>query len=435
MKKWLWMLWVLIAGSACMAESVSVKDCGAKGDGITDDTQAIRKALAGANTIYFPAGVYVLSDGLDLPPSAIIRGDGSPTLGTFPMRDDDKRFLEPGKLNQLPGTTLLFKGSGSRSLTTGRPDLFSVMRYAVKTPAGLPYSISDMAIVLDVQVKDAKGKTTSPDNDGSADYDAGLLVDDSPGGSVRNVAVFGYWNKAGLCVVSRGEGSNPDYNTFWNCSFSGEHGVALIGSGTASGPGLSGSQFYGCNLFAADHHKRGTYWGTAALYIDGQTGTDNCINGHYFYGGCIRTYLNEAVKLDHAANVAFNGVVFEVPSWDGGGIEPERVNQSGRVVATGNTGDLSFISCRHHSLGFQQLSESLTNGRLFVVKDHMGTTATYSDGHAIRMMSVPGLDPVLQFTDDVNSSVSGWTIRMDTSDGNNLKFRYNNVPRSTITTE
>lgn len=43
-------------------ETVSVQDFGAVGDGVTDDTFAIRKALAsGADAIFLPSGVYVVS--------------------------------------------------------------------------------------------------------------------------------------------------------------------------------------------------------------------------------------------------------------------------------------------------------------------------------------------------------------------------------------
>lgn len=40
---------------------VNVKDCGAKGDGTTDDTEAIQHAILSGGTIYFPEGVYLLN--------------------------------------------------------------------------------------------------------------------------------------------------------------------------------------------------------------------------------------------------------------------------------------------------------------------------------------------------------------------------------------
>lgn len=68
---------------------VSVKDFGAKGDGRTDDTAAIQRALnnvygsdqsyiAGGQhrTINFPAGTYLISDTINIPPYTRIQGEG-----------------------------------------------------------------------------------------------------------------------------------------------------------------------------------------------------------------------------------------------------------------------------------------------------------------------------------------------------------------------
>lgn len=44
-----------------MRESVSVLDMGAKGDGVTDDSEAIHRALALGRNVYFPAGNYLIS--------------------------------------------------------------------------------------------------------------------------------------------------------------------------------------------------------------------------------------------------------------------------------------------------------------------------------------------------------------------------------------
>ena len=60
-------------------ESVSVKDFGAVGDGVTDDTAAIQAALnyAGANNcgIYFPRGTYAISNTLAVGTSTRLYGD------------------------------------------------------------------------------------------------------------------------------------------------------------------------------------------------------------------------------------------------------------------------------------------------------------------------------------------------------------------------
>ena len=67
-------------------EIVSVKSFGAKGDGSTDDTDAINRALyelycreqtaSVRRTLYFPAGVYLVSDVIKIPTYAKLLGDG-----------------------------------------------------------------------------------------------------------------------------------------------------------------------------------------------------------------------------------------------------------------------------------------------------------------------------------------------------------------------
>lgn len=47
-----------------LEQYVSVKDFGATGDGVTDDTAAIQAAILAADSIYFPAGEYLISDTL-----------------------------------------------------------------------------------------------------------------------------------------------------------------------------------------------------------------------------------------------------------------------------------------------------------------------------------------------------------------------------------
>ena len=66
---------------------VNVKDFGAQGDGTSDDTESINRALyeiycrtlspASRKKLYFPAGTYIVSDGIRVPSYAILQGEGS----------------------------------------------------------------------------------------------------------------------------------------------------------------------------------------------------------------------------------------------------------------------------------------------------------------------------------------------------------------------
>ena len=75
---------------AKLDDAVSVKDFGAVGDGITDDTAAIQRALqnlwpteqfnrayAQHRTLLFPAGVYAVTDVIIIPPFVKLVGDGN----------------------------------------------------------------------------------------------------------------------------------------------------------------------------------------------------------------------------------------------------------------------------------------------------------------------------------------------------------------------
>ncbi len=63
-----------IAALPPMDSWVNVRDLGAKGDGTSDDTDALRKAIAGHKTLYFPAGLYLVTDTLTLRPETVLIG-------------------------------------------------------------------------------------------------------------------------------------------------------------------------------------------------------------------------------------------------------------------------------------------------------------------------------------------------------------------------
>lgn len=58
-----------------LRESVSVKDFGAVGDGVTDDTAAVISAISTGNRVYFPVGTYVVSNS-SMPSAIRMWGDG-----------------------------------------------------------------------------------------------------------------------------------------------------------------------------------------------------------------------------------------------------------------------------------------------------------------------------------------------------------------------
>lgn len=74
-----------LTGDLNQNKRINVKDFGAKGDGVADDTEAIQTALREARrntTVYFPAGVYSITKTLIVPPGNGVRltGDGLSTV-------------------------------------------------------------------------------------------------------------------------------------------------------------------------------------------------------------------------------------------------------------------------------------------------------------------------------------------------------------------
>jgi len=64
-------------GTQKFAETISVKDFGAVGDGVADDTAAINAALAsGAKRVHLPAGTYKVGSTLSVPQNVSMYGDG-----------------------------------------------------------------------------------------------------------------------------------------------------------------------------------------------------------------------------------------------------------------------------------------------------------------------------------------------------------------------
>lgn len=79
---------------------VNLKDLGAKGDGVTDDTAAIQRAIAEHRTIYIPSGHYIVTDTITLKPDTVLIGL-SPTTTQFDLPDSTPGFQGPGEPKPL----------------------------------------------------------------------------------------------------------------------------------------------------------------------------------------------------------------------------------------------------------------------------------------------------------------------------------------------
>jgi hypothetical protein len=108
---------------------LNVADFGAAGDGSTDDTAAIARAIEAAapsqaptgNTVYLPAGRYRLSSGLVVPPAVALVGAGWNTPGSQANVFAGSWLLAPAGAGWSP-VTVAGSGGSVRNLALNVPD-------------------------------------------------------------------------------------------------------------------------------------------------------------------------------------------------------------------------------------------------------------------------------------------------------------------------
>ena len=91
----------------------NLRELGAKGDGITDDTVAIRKAISAHRTVFVPAGRYRVTDTIVLRPDTVLIGL-HPSTTAIVLNDNTPAFQGPGSPKAL-----LSSPQGGRTILTG----------------------------------------------------------------------------------------------------------------------------------------------------------------------------------------------------------------------------------------------------------------------------------------------------------------------------
>jgi len=434
----------------------TLEDFGGKGDYDTDNLGALAKLLAsGAKGMNLNRGMYRFSNGISLPTGFTIRGVGAPTLGFGTL--DDKQWLRNGYKHLMPGSSLIFSGTGTASYPMPqRIDEFATVRPCVRLGQGGIGSVgtkwSGFAIIQDMICRTDDGSTfTKPAEDQRADYEMAVLLDDVARTEMIDVVRFGYFPKAGTTISSVSGNDDPDYNTFWGGSTMGKHGIALLGSN--NGPathGLSGTRCFGMGIYTLDHHSRANmstaelidYYAPAnnwdCIYIDGDVDASSAeINGHEFHGCEIRQRSNHGIRLDHASNVKFYGGVYEftpygitnsdVPTFIGS------TNVKRGVIFDGLRNNYLSTIFNSNFVGLipvpVMVSGDPLNGRMGVFgKNPAG-------GYSGVILGSDGNigDAAIQLTDDANNGSSGWRMNIDISDPTQpLQWKFNSVIKSAL---
>lgn len=183
-----------------LRETVSVKDFGAVGDGVTDDTVAFTNAIAASKNIWIPSGTYLVD-------SVVIAGDGYSIQGESP-------------------TNTIIKAK--TSFTTNLFSIVGVSSYATNNVV--------KNLVLDM----------SNMTDSSSSH--GLNMQYAYDCSLEQVNVIGNGtNKRTLYTSSNGSGGGVYTTVFTNCNFSSVTGIIEL-TGTSLSDATTTLTFVGCSF-------------------------------------------------------------------------------------------------------------------------------------------------------------------------------------------
>jgi|GEM_PF-5274435 len=317
---------------------VNVTWFGAKGDGATDDTESVRSALEAAKgkALFFPPGVFRLTDTLVIPRNTFVHGSGCSSWFAFGQRRNE---LPDSILDMENGTVLMFTGNGSRTYSSNRSD-FQDFTCAVKLEADADGTqLSDLKILSHFKIRDALGNITTQLTDEHALFDVGLWVDNATHVKLDQVSVVGYWQKAGVFLDASGrlsttaEYGSIEYATIKDCLFQGKIGLAVLGGDEGYPPGAGGfsppvddarteGQFGLSHLLVSDsffsgtdHHSNGFASGwesriepdSTPIKIDGfiGSGVPYRINHPRFVNCSIQTREHASIVLDRVIRPTF----------------------------------------------------------------------------------------------------------------------------------
>jgi hypothetical protein len=180
---------------------VNVSALGAKGDGVTDDTVVLQKAIDENRVLYFPSGHYVVRDTLRLKANSVLIGL-HPTLAQIDLLDDTPGFEGAGAPKPLilapSGGTNILSGIG---VFTGGTNPRAV---------GVLWKAGEQSLIDDVRFLGGHGSGTNPyNNNHTADPDLhkrwdgqypSLWIADGGGGTFADIWTPNTFAQSGFLI-------------------------------------------------------------------------------------------------------------------------------------------------------------------------------------------------------------------------------------------
>ena len=168
-----------------LSDIVSVKDFGAKGDGVTDDTEAIQKAIDTGFSVFLPLGIYRCRQEL------VFRTKGQRFFGSGQGYGEGFYWMDKWHHQ----TTLMFDDpvAGQRYVKTR-----VLHRASASSPNDAPLSVCLNIQNEGVELSDfcVMQKCTSDVSDYGADWDVGIFNGCRPSLKMQRVSCVGYFREA-----------------------------------------------------------------------------------------------------------------------------------------------------------------------------------------------------------------------------------------------
>jgi hypothetical protein len=335
----------------------SVKDFGAKGDGTTDDTVAIQAAidaveLAGGGTVYFPNGVYIVSNTITVDePGVKLQGDSRGTTEPF------------SKTNAPVGSTIKLDDGAYTSASKAILELTYTASYS-----GIPkmgHVVRDLTIYGNRA--DGTGTSNNP-NAGDATnnntYGIGINVVGTRDIYLDNVSIQ-QCAEEGILVQTGGPDNTSAGVVITNCWVVGnsDHGIHYSGGdslisncqvGFNAGSGIymnGGGTVSGCGCW--DNYSTGMSILNDDVVVNGGIFYDNKLAGIRVSGAYIRFMISGVVCQDNGKDTLSSDV-----------------ERSGIYVLSGGKGVVSGVATSNKD-------EDGTTGQRYGVRFASGSEVVY----------------------------------------------------------
>lgn len=130
-----------------LGQSNNVKQYGAKGDGIADDTLAVQSAInrPNANCVGFPSGTYKVTNTLTVLTNITLKGEGYPVIKAYHNGDVFQAIGIPG-VNIFPDNKVIFEGLSFKNNLANTPASYIRLGNSDSIPVTYVHSVNDAEI-------------------------------------------------------------------------------------------------------------------------------------------------------------------------------------------------------------------------------------------------------------------------------------------------